>query len=340
MMHRRIEDGPLAAGRSSRRAFLRAAGAGVGGLIATSCRTGLQVAPRERRVVFVAGARSHGFGEHEHEAGCRLLADRLAASGGVHADVFAGGWPDDDAFTGVDAVVFYGDGDDHHPMAGHEELVDRLAARGVGLGFLHYALIPPDDRCHPRMLDWIGGYYEPWWSVNPIWRADVTALPAHPVTRGVRPFAIDDEWYYHMRFRPELRGVVPLLTAVPPDSTRHRESGPHSGNEHVAARDGQPEHLAWAATRAGGGRGFGFTGGHWHWNWAHDDYRTIVLNAVAWLAGIEVPERGIPSATPTLDELLAGLPEPPASFDAEPFERLLAGWRVRGAAPASADGGR
>ena len=35
----------------------------------------------------------------------------------------------------------------------------------------------------------------------------------------------------------------------------------HSGNPHVRARMGMPEHVAWAYERPGGGRSFGFTGG-------------------------------------------------------------------------------
>ena len=31
----------------------------------------------EKKVVFVAGPKSHGFFAHEHAAGCMLLADRL-----------------------------------------------------------------------------------------------------------------------------------------------------------------------------------------------------------------------------------------------------------------------
>jgi hypothetical protein len=123
-----------------------------------------------------------------------------------------------------------------------------------------------------------------------------------------------------------MQGVVPVLTAVPPDATREQPFGPHSGNATVAARKGEPEHLAWVATRPGGGRGFGLTGGHWHWNWAHDDFRKLVLNAIAWLAHVDVPPDGIASATPTLDELMALLGEPPARFDRAAVERRLAGW--------------
>ena len=81
----------------------------------------------------------------------------------------------------------------------------------------------PKDKGGPEFLDWIGGYFETFWSVNPHWDADFTSLPNHPITRGVKPFKIRDEWYYHMRFREGMKGVTPILTAVPPDQTRGSE---------------------------------------------------------------------------------------------------------------------
>ena len=47
------------------------------------------------------------------------------------------------------------------------------------------------------------------------------------------------------------------------------------------------ETLAWCIERPDGGRGFGFTGGHWHKNWEQDDFRTIVLNGIRWVVGME-----------------------------------------------------
>ena len=73
--------------------------------------------------------------------------------------------------------------------------------------------------------------------------------------------------------------------------------------------------MAWACERHDGGRGFGFTGGHVHWNWGHDDFRKLVLNAIVWTA-LDVPPDGVPSKTPTLDELMANQDEPvPDKFD-------------------------
>jgi len=120
-------------------------------------------------------------------------------------------------------------------------------------------------------------------------------LPKHPSTRGVKPFSVTDEWYFHMRFREGMKGVLPILMAVPPESTMRRYDGPHEGNPAVreAVQRGEPQIVAWACQRPDGGRGFGFTGGHFHRNWGNDDLRRLVLNAILWTAKVEVPIAGV-----------------------------------------------
>jgi hypothetical protein len=115
--------------------------------------------------------------------------------------------------------------------------------------------------------------------------------------RGVKPFEIQDEWYFHMRFRDGMKGITPILAAVPPESTMSRPDGPHEGNPEVreAVKRGDLETVAWACQRADGGRGFGFTGAHYHKNWGNDDFRKLVLNAILWTAKIEVPSEGVAS---------------------------------------------
>ncbi len=127
-----------------------------------------------------------------------------------------------------------------------------------------------------------------------------------------------------MRFADEMKGVTPILSAVPPESTRQRPDGPHSGNPQVRARTGMAEVVAWTYERPGGGRGFGFTGMHTHWNWAQDSFRTCVLNALVWVAGAEVPPQGVPSQRPALEDLEADLGQPrPADFRAEQIRRQI-----------------
>jgi hypothetical protein len=203
--------------------------------------------------------------------------------------------------------------------------------KGVGLVLIHYAVEIPKGEPGNRFLDWTGGYFEADWSVNPHWIADYTSLPRHPITNGVRPFSINDEWYYHMRFREGMKGVDPILTAVPPASTLDRPDGTHSNNEFVKRAAGQPKHVAWATERPDGGRGFGFTGGHFHWNWGHDDFRKLVLNAIAWTAKAEVPQDGVPSRPLTLEDLEANQDDPvPEDYNRERMGKMLEEWREAG----------
>jgi hypothetical protein len=287
-----------------------------------------------KKIVFVAGTPSHGFGQHEHRAGCMLLAKALNDSGLVQAKVTAGGWPTDESvLDDADAIVIYADGGAKHPMISNSqhpqslEHLGKLMHKGVGLVCIHYAVEVPKGLAGDALLDFIGGYFEPFWSVNPHWVADYKSLPDHAIARGVKPFGINDEWYYHMRFRPGMVGVTPILTAVAPASSLSRPDGAHSGNPDVreAVKNGEPQHMAWACQRADGGRGFGFTGGHFHWNWGDDDFRKTVLNAIVWSAKLDVPVDGVPSKTPTIDELLANLDpkKKPADFDPAKIQKQL-----------------
>ncbi len=283
----------------------------------------------KKKIAFIAGLPSHGYGGHEHYAGCVLLAKCLNENvPQVHAVVYRNGWPQDPtALDNADAIVVFSNGGGRQPLMGHLDEIDRLMKKGVGLGLIHYAVEVPKGEPGNHFLDWVGGYYETWWSVNPHWRAEFAEFPDHPVARGLKPFWVDDEWYYHMRFREDMKGVTPILTTVPPDSTRERPDGAHSNNPANRARKGMPEHVCWVCEREDGGRGFGFTGGHWHWNWANDSFRKVVLNAIVWIAGVEVPEGGVESRRPTIEELKQNQDYPEKKdFDWSRIERLIDQW--------------
>ena len=269
----------------------------------------LCVSAADKKIILVAGGASHGSGDHEHRAGCLLFQACLDQVPGIKTEVYSGGWvPDVKVFDGADAIVIYSDGGGGHPFIQQNRLqvLGDLMKKGVGLGCVHYAVEVPKEKGGKEWLDWIGGYFETFWSVNPFWEADFKTIPEHPVTRGVKPFKQRDEWYYHMRFQPEMKGVTPILTAVPPDSTRGRpgQNDAHGGNPEVQKHMGEPEHLLWVYERPDGGRGFGFTGGHSHKFWANDSYRKAVLNSILWIAKAEVPANGVD--TPVAPELLSG----------------------------------
>ena len=253
---------------------------------------------QNKKVVFLAD-RGKNSKTHAHESGNELLADALEKSELGFETSLHKGWPaDPKAFDGADCVVIFCNGGKGHLVMNHLDQFEKLIDAGVGFVFMHYAVEVPKGRAGELMLKAMGGYFETHWSVNPHWTAVFKSLPKHPITRGVKPFVQDDEWYYHMRFQPEMKGVSPILSAHPPKSTMDRKDGPHSNNPHVrkSMAAGEIQHIGWAYERPNGkGRGFGTSGAHYHHTWGEDNWRTLMLNAIAWTAGVEVPKKGVPS---------------------------------------------
>ena len=268
----------------------------------------------DKKVVFVAGAKSHGYFSHEHIAGSKLLANELdQAKVGLKSVVITdNGYPkDSNVFKDAVAVVVYCDGGGRHLLNGHLKEFDEIMKSGVGLVCLHYGVEVPKGAPGDYFLKWIGGYFETNWSVNPHWDAEFTLFPNHPISNGVNPFTIRDEWYYHMRFRTNMEGVVPILSALPSVETLKRKDGAHSNNPHVreaVIKRKEKQHVAWAYQRGTDykeSRGFGFTGGHNHVNWGSDNFRRLVLNGIIWASKTEVPADGVPLRSLTVSDLQA-----------------------------------
>jgi type 1 glutamine amidotransferase len=239
-----------------------------------------------KKIVLVAGKQSHGPGDHEFFAGTAILMNLLKQTPGVWPVMARDGWPKNERiFDGAGSLVFYMDGRGGHPVTqgDHMDKLQKYIDKGVGWVNLHYA-VDYEPKAGDRVLSWMGGYYDARISINPHWDADFRELPKHPITRGVKPFTLRDEWYYNMRFVEDMKGVTPILIAIPPDSTR--------GTADAKAHPGRPEIMAWAYERKDGGRGFGFTGAHFHRNWADENFRRIVVNAILWTAKVDIPEGG------------------------------------------------
>ena len=256
----------------------------------------VSVAADKKKVVFLADRGKSG-NVHAHISGNALLAEALEKSGLGFTTSLHMGWPKDaSAFDGADTVVIFCNGGKGHLVMKNLEQFEKLVDKGVGFVCMHYGVEVPKGKPGDIMLKATGGYFETHWSVNPHWKADIKTIPKHEITQGVKPFVQDDEWYYHMRFMP--KNVTPILSAHPPMSTMKRKDGPHSNNPHVrkSMEAGEIQHIAWAYERPDGkGRGFGTTGGHYHHTWNDKNWRTLILNAIAWTANVKIPEGGVPS---------------------------------------------
>ncbi len=258
-----------------------------------------------KKIVFVADTAPHGGrGNHEFLAGAIYFARTINANyPNAYAVVYTKDkWPKD--LKHADAVIVLL----NHGASAVNPAVKEATERGAGFMAIHFGVEVNKGDQGQHYLKWLGGYFETFWSVNPWWTPEFKDLPKHETTRGVKPFAVNDEWYYHMRFVEDMKGVTPILHALPPLKTIQgggKSSSDRGGNPAVwdAVSAGKSQVMAWAYDRPGGARGFGFTGLHKHSNLGDDNFRTVLLNAVAWVSKLEVPANGVPSKKLSRDDL-------------------------------------
>jgi type 1 glutamine amidotransferase len=281
----------------------------------------------DKRIVLIAGRPSHPPGMHEFRAGSMLLQKALGGVPGLTVQVYTNGWPrkdvngtavdDNAALDNADAILIYADGGRGNPaiQGDRVKVIDALAAKGVGLAFGHYGVEVPAGEAGAAMHRWTGGYYETNYSVNPMWKPAFETFPNHPIARGVKPFATYDEWYFNMRWTPDPSAkarITPILTAKPSDEVRKGPYvSPPGPYPHIVADSGRVETMMWAYERPDGGRSFGFTGGHTHTNWGDPNQRKVMLNALLWIAKMDVPATGVVDKITDAD-LLPNLDPKPA----------------------------
>lgn len=282
-------------------------------LAVTMAVSPLAVDAETKKILFLAGKKSHANGAHEFEAGCKLLAEALNASGlDVEAKVYHPGWPKDESiFEDVDACIVYADAGGR--FGEKYAVLDKHVKEGMGIMFMHYGVHPKKAVGEKYFSDWIGGYMDDKKSVNPHWIADLKANKKLPISNGLpEEFPAYDEFYYSMEFSKEHDGGCcgAAVTGVPKPEKMIRYI--NMWNQNGEDGFGKPQKLMWYkdTPKKDGGRGIGFVGGHYHRNWAIDEFRKMVLNAIVWTARGEVPKNGVPSKSITKEKLSEGLKKP------------------------------
>lgn len=275
------------------------------------CSATLLCAGQIKKIALVSGGSIHYWGDHENELMGELISGMLKQALGDKAQIkwinLAAGAKLTEA-EGSEAIVVFGEGDAAHPLKGKMEYLKKLNEQGASVGVFHYALMFGEkDTREVAILDsLIGGHYQTHWSVNPYYNGKFKKFAKHAAARGVRPFEIYDEWHFNMKFsdNPKQK-ITHLATVIPPDKVRKRPFGPNTGNEFVRKNLGREEAIFWLCENPNSTRGFGCTGGHAVWTLAHPDFRKLILNSIAWLAKIEIPENGFEADCPSIDEIAA-----------------------------------
>ena len=260
------------------------------------------------QVLVVIGPSNHPPGSHEVSAGGRLMADCINRAQGLlvnagkerlRAEAIAS-WPTDRAvLDAARTLVFIGDTFPGERMEDSERVMNDIATmmkRGCGIVCVHYATglraeDVADDGDHP-LLHWMGGYFatrcKHHQSIAKIY-SEALITPSdeeHPLKRGWKAFQVNDEPYINNYFGKDGNrlavSVTPIaVSMLPPEKP-------------------QKEIVAWATTRADGGRGFGIVMPHFYRNWRQDDLRKLIMNAVVWTAGLDVPADGVRTEAPDL----------------------------------------
>src|SRR4051812_18338906 len=172
---------------------------------------------RPRKVVLIAGDldATHPRGTHEYEKTARLLRHCLENATnlrGVRAEVRFHGWPTDEKdLDAADAIVLITRGSDRreqdHPLLFGDRLatIGRQMRRGCGLVLIHWSTFVPTAPAGEGVLDGVGAHFDyqpgppPRRWASAIQDLETTARPAdrtHPITRGVAPFPLREEFYY------------------------------------------------------------------------------------------------------------------------------------------------
>lgn len=280
--------------------------AGLGGVRA-------QEAARPKKVVFWAGPKEHGApGRHEYERDLTELAWQLEHATnlqGVKTLVKVVTKPPRDIseIEDADALVIFGNGawlrnetgilfpqdpdtDLRTYDAEHTQWLNKLDAlikqRKMGLAIFHYTMWMDNAAGRRFLTNWFGGLWIPNFSHNPVdtWTVSPSKV-SHPVLNGVQPWTYRDEMFtrYFLYTNPRR---TDLLQGMPANTN-----------------NGGPDPVSWAFNRADGGRSIVWGGSDFHDN-MHNvvDYRRFLLNAITWIAGLDVPQGGVAAPPPPADD--------------------------------------
>ena len=243
--------------------------------------------PKLAKIVLIAGNQAGNI-LHQYWAGTVLISKLLRQTPGIHVVVVRGGWPKNPAiFDNAKAIVLYMEGGEDgtvHPLSvpGRMDVLQKAIEAGAGLVTLHKGGAVPGEPAQ-KMMQWQGAVYDFKSSNKGHWTVAFQTFPQQPITRGMKPFKLNDGYCVGLNFIPEMKGVTPLLYA--PKAKGNLPSIAESSTD-------SKDITAWTYERPDGGRAFCFTGLHSHRYMAEESIRKLVINGILWAAKIEIPADG------------------------------------------------
>jgi type 1 glutamine amidotransferase len=239
----------------------------------------LAAADPPKKILLVGSAPDgHPPTTHEYVAGLDVLAKCLRPVSGVEVTTAKadGPWKEGPDLVGrADGVVLFLTEGAKWLSADEARLAAfrQLAKRGGGLAVIHWGMGTREAGPIEPFVSLFGGCHGgPDRKYQVLETTAAPADPKHPITAGIGPFTVKEEFYYRLKFPKGEPAVKPIL---------------------LADIDGAKEPVAWAWERPDGGRSFGFSGLHFHDNWRREEYRRLVAQGVLWTVKVSVPEKGL-----------------------------------------------
>ena len=289
------------------------------------CCMGTALAEK-KNVLIIRGASTHGKDSHNNDEVGLLIKSKLEQS--TYADQFdlktSLNYPEDLTLVeNADLIIISSDGGGKHALANKEDptrhtrhLDGVLKRNKTGLIVIHWATDAPSGgmgQLHPEnsemMMDWIGAVY--YWvekGKDPksswTWKFPVLDLKvdkSHPISNGLpETFRLQDEYYFNFFTAADGRN---------PGSDRitflHFANAPSHRSDMENKENWRDQAVYWSFNRENGGRSVAMTSAHFYHTWANPHFFQTFANSIFWTADLEVPEKGVDMATPTVEELLS-----------------------------------
>ena len=232
---------------------------------------------KDKKVVLIAGKKSHPPAMHEYIKSARLLKVMLDTAlnlKGVKTEVHYNGWPDDPStLDDADVIMTISDGQDGpdigYPVpfmtAERMAVMERQMKRGCGFITFHFSTFAPDDYGN-QILEWGGGYFD-WQDEGGKrnWYSAIKTLDTEVQLPSMEhPYLLVEcaRFACSRSFTTTFASAAMILDRFSSWSVPALESNLPNGKV-----------VGWAVQRVDGGRGFGTTTGHYYANWKNPDYR-------------------------------------------------------------------
>lgn len=265
-------------------------------LLVSWCATAGAAEPATKRILLLGQKPDgHPAGTHEYLPGQRILKAILERVPGVTVEIVQAEdpWTDGpELLSKADGVVLFVSEGAKWISADPRryEAFVKLAERGGGFTGIHWGIGTKDAKNIEPFVKLFGACHG-----GPDRKYKFTdfevAFPnaAHPVCSGLRPFGVNEEFYFTLKRAGTADGTLTPLAQI-----NAAAAGDVSGSTSPT-----PLMVSWAFERKDGGRSFGFSGLHYHRNWEREDYRRLMTQGVLWTMKVPVPKSRLDLSVPS-----------------------------------------